>query len=185
MDTEKLWQQYKNSINQFILSKVNDHEDAADILQEVGLKLALARDRTIHNPKAWLYQVTRNTIADYYRKINRTVETWSSNSSPSACACDLVGFVIQHYLPDTYAQALYLSDVENIPQQQVADRLQLSLSATKSRIKRARKKLRAMISDCVDINYNSSGQIVEYELKTDCELPVDLQKEMKKLNFSL
>lgn len=84
-----------------------------------------------------------------------------------------------------YEKPLYLSDIEQKPQQEIADILQLSLTATKSRIQRARKQLKELISDCIEVTYNTKGQISDFQLKKYCELPPELKNEMERLNISL
>lgn len=191
MTFNKIWNEHKDYLSNFISTKLNDQHQVEDILQEVSIKLLdnLNRKTEIKNHKTWLFQVTRNTIADYYRKHKKEVElaTDSSetitNSTVDACVCDLSSFVIQTYLPEKYSQALYLSDIERKPQQEIAKMLNLSLSATKSRIQRGRIKLKELVGDCIDVFYNNKGQIVDFQLKKGCELPKELKAEMEKINL--
>ncbi len=193
MDFEKIWDKHKIELKQFIMSKVHDEVLSQDILQEVSLKLhqALNQMIKINNPRAWLYQVTRNTIIDHFRKESRHQSSQEDlriepvANSTEACVCDLSGFVIKNYLPDKYAIPLFMSDVEQKPQQEIADTLKLSLTATKSRIQRARIKLKELISDCIELSYNSRGQITDFQLKSDCQLPDDLLQEIKRLNLTI
>jgi len=188
----EIWNIHKNHLLGFIKTKIDDVSIADDILQEVGIKLHdnLLRKTAITNYKNWLFQVTRNTISDYYRKANTDVETALDeleflDDSTGSCVCDLSGFVIQHYLPEKYGKPLYLSDIEKKSQQEIADLLALSLTATKSRIGRARKKLKELITGCVDVRHNDAGQITDFQLKNSCELPVELKNEMARMNLVL
>jgi RNA polymerase sigma-70 factor (ECF subfamily) len=45
-------------------------------------------------------------------------------------------------LPDTYRDVFLLADIEGLPNAEIADRLELSLAAVKSRLHRARAMLR-------------------------------------------
>lgn len=193
MKFDDVWERYSEQLLIFIRIKVGDTATASDLHQEVGLKLhvALAQNAEIRNYQTWLFQVARNTIADYYRKLKRheSVEIASdlniTDTPSSACICDLSGFVIQTYLPEADAVPLYLSDIEQIPQKEVAQILNLSLTATKSRIQRARVRLQAMITECVEVIYNDKGQIIDFNLKSNCELPRELKEEMERINLSL
>lgn len=190
MDFEKNWKNHRQALLNFIKTKV-DGAVAEDILQEIGLKFYqnLEKNKEIRNARTWLFQVARNTIADYYRKSEKK-PTQVDHERPNSfqaipCVCDLSGFVIQNYLPEKYAQPLYWSDIEQQPQKKIAERLNLSLTATKSRIQRARQKLRTLIEGCVEIVYNEKNEVVDYNLKDSCELPPELLEEIKKLNLVL
>ncbi|TDQ29983.1 sigma-70 family RNA polymerase sigma factor [Tenacibaculum caenipelagi] len=189
MTFNEIWITHKNYILNFIKTKVKDEHIANDILQEVGVKLhqSLAKKTAIKNYKNWLFQVTRNTIADYYRKHKKHAELTNyqskANSDPNICICDLSGFVIKNYLPEEYGTPLYLSDIEQKPQKEIAKTLNLSLTATKSRIQRGRKKLKEMVSECIDISYNNRGQITDLQLKKNCNLPKELKHEIERINL--
>jgi RNA polymerase sigma factor (sigma-70 family) len=65
---EKLIVEYQSQLQSFIRKRVNNKEDAEDILQDVFYQLT----RTVHiaispgeEVAAWLYRVTRNTIINY------------------------------------------------------------------------------------------------------------------------
>lgn len=193
MKFENIWEEYKKPLLNFIKTKVNNNNIGEDIVQDVGIKLhtALYKNQEINNYKSWLFQVARNTIVDYYRKNKIPTTTIkdqpeiAETSMSSACVCDLSGFVIQNYLPKQYADALYLSDIEQKSQKEIAKILDLSLTATKSRIQRGRKKLKELATDCIEISYNTKGQITGFLLKDNCELPPELIIEIEKLNLTI
>ncbi len=191
MKFNEIWSNHKAPLLNFIKLKINNEHIVDDILQEVSIKLYenLNRKTAIKNYKNWLFQVTRNTIADYYRKHRKQSELVKNqpenNIDSSTCVCDLSGFVIQTYLPEKYSTPLYLSDIEQKPQQEISKMLNLSLTATKSRIQRGRKKLKELVSKCIDISYNNSGQISEFQLKKNCNLPPELITEMERINLVL
>lgn len=189
MNFEEIWEENKKQLFNFIKVKINDVSVSEDILQEVSIKLfnSIKKEGEIKNHQSWLFQVTRNTISDYYRKEKKVVKEVYNKSdgteATGACVCDLSDFVIQTYLPKKYGEPLYLSDIELKPQKEISEKLNLSLSATKSRIQRGRKKLKELISDCIEVSYNNRGQITDFQVKNDCELPKELIEEMKKLNL--
>ena len=60
---------YGGKLLSFIRPKVNNSEDAEDILQEVWYQFSnLTKISEIVNVSAWLYTVSRNKITDSYRK---------------------------------------------------------------------------------------------------------------------
>lgn len=189
MSFNNIWNNHKGHVLNFIKTKIDNRYIADDILQEVSIKLLnnLNQKIEIKNYKSWLFQVTRNTIADYYRKNKKHSELLINQSeikaNSSTCICDLSGFVIQTYLPEKYSKPLYLSDIEQKPQQEIAEMLNLSLTATKSRIQRGRKKLKELVSECIDISYNNKEQVSDFMLKNNCKLPLELKTEMERINL--
>ena len=191
MAFNEIWDRHKGHLLNFIKTKIDDKHNAEDILQEVSIKLLnnLNRKTEIKNYKTWLFQVSRNTIADYYRRNKKhfelSINNLEINTNSITCFCDLSGFLIQTYLPKKYSEPLYLSDIEQKQQQEIAETLNLSLTATKSRIQRGRKKLKELVSDCVNISYNNKGQITGFQLKNNCKLPHELKTEMERINLIL
>ncbi len=57
----------RNQLLGFIKKRVNNNEDAEDILQDVFYQLA-GNTEPIEQVTGWLYKVTRNKIIDNYRK---------------------------------------------------------------------------------------------------------------------
>ncbi len=70
-------------------------------------------------------------------------------------------------LPDGYREAVELAEVEGLPQQEIADRLGLSLSGAKSRIQRGRVMLRDALEACCHFEFDSRGNMMDYEPKPD------------------
>ncbi|MEQ8474050.1 MAG: sigma factor-like helix-turn-helix DNA-binding protein [Marinoscillum sp.] len=188
MSFNTIWSKYETHLFNFTREKVDSVESAQDILQEVAVKFSTAlKNGSIEKHESWLFQVTRNTIADYYRREFKKPATQADFPVAEAydpCVCDLAGFVIQHYLPAKYGQPLFMADIEKIPQKEVAERLNISLTATKSRIQRARKMLKDRLEDCVAITYRANGSISDFHLKSGCVLPPELLQEMEKLKLS-
>lgn len=193
MNFTAIWNIHKADLSSFIRDRVASSEIAEDILQEVAVKFYSAlNDQRVTKHKSWLFQVTRNTIADFYRKeyakqqsVQLELPEQIAHQTYNTCVCDLTGFVITNYLPEKYGQALFMSDIENIPHKKIADTLGISLTATKSRIQRARKMLKTQVEDCVDLSFDQNGAVSDYQLKNDCNLPPELLREIERLNLSV
>jgi len=192
MEFKTIWNTHSPHLRNFILTKISDEMVADDILQDVGVKLYnnISEGKLIENHKNWLFQVSRNTIADYYRKQSR-ISTAEENyldtpeKTYTSCPCDLVEFVIDKYLPKKYGLPLMMSDLKKMPQKEIAQVLDLSLENTKSRIQRGRKQLKKTIEGCFTIEYDKAGRIVGGHLKSTCQLPVELMVEIQKLNLQV
>lgn len=72
---EQLYDFYKRKIYQFTHFRVSNYEDAEDIASQVFLKaweyLTDKNIKRVQNFQAFIYQLTRNLIIDYYRKQGR------------------------------------------------------------------------------------------------------------------
>ncbi|OPX87329.1 MAG: RNA polymerase sigma factor SigZ [Pelotomaculum sp. PtaB.Bin104] len=69
--TDRIWEEFRTPLKNFIKKRIPNELDTDDVLQEVFVKIhnnigSLTDDNKIH---AWIYRITRNTIADYYRKM--------------------------------------------------------------------------------------------------------------------
>ena len=75
MDKEKdrfvtaLTREYRQSLERFLSSKLEDPADAADVAQEALLRLyRLQRPQELDNPRAFLFQVASNLAVDQLRR---------------------------------------------------------------------------------------------------------------------
>src|SRR5437660_2495348 len=71
---EHIWETLASQLRSFIRSRVRDHTTAEDILQEVFLKIheKLPSLRAGDRLEAWIWRITRNAIADYFRRLRPT-----------------------------------------------------------------------------------------------------------------
>jgi len=80
----QIYDQYINKIYRFVYLKVNSQETAEDITSKVfikGWESYQKQGLDIKNPGAFLYQIARNSVVDYYREKGRT-KTISSDDGP-------------------------------------------------------------------------------------------------------
>lgn len=69
----KIYDENVEKVYRFIFLKVDSKETAQDLTSETFLKTwEVFREKNIENPRAFLYQVARNLIKDYYRKKEKT-----------------------------------------------------------------------------------------------------------------
>ena len=174
MNTEKIWFDYNKDLKKFILSKVKDKDVSNDILQDVFIKVHLKITELENEDKLkqWIYQITRNTINDYFRKNKLTLdadkidlpeETTEPKPNRQFAKC-LTSFIKN--LPKKYKEAITLVELNNISQLQLAEKLQISYSGAKSRVQRGRELLKAHFSDCCDVTTDRYGNVVSH--KSNC-----------------
>ena len=145
-DIFEIWEEYKSSLFNYIKKRVTDIDDSKDILQDVLLKSYqfCSKGKTVLHLKSWLFKITQNTIVDYYKKNNKSslefdlVDEMVENSLIGE-ASEYIKALLK-LLPEEYAIPLYMYDLENINQKVIAEKLNLTLPNTKSRIQRGRLK---------------------------------------------
>ncbi len=179
-------QEFYDYLKTYIFSKTKDKSISEDIVQNVMIKLVESyhKDTEINNIKAWLFQVSRNCIADYHKAnaLEQTTsndllfELGSTEQLPELITSDYIVPMIR-LLPEQFSVALEKSDIDKIPQQEIANILNLSLSATKMRIQRGRLKLRALFAECCNLEYNKDGQLIGCTIKPDCTPLHEIKKK--------
>jgi RNA polymerase sigma-70 factor, ECF subfamily len=175
MTTEKVWEEFHPRLKNFILKRIPDEQSAEDLLQEVFLKIHARIDtlRDEEKLQSWIYQIARNAITDYYREQRTTLELPESLLLPEEplVGDDVVKELIPSIkamvdsLPDEYRRALIMTDYEGLTQRQLAEKLGLSYSGAKSRVQRAREKLKVMLLDCCHFEFDRLGKVIDYQPK--------------------
>jgi len=174
METEKIWKDFKSELLGFILSKVKNVQLSEDILQDVFVKihLNLAYLKSEDKLTSWLYQITRNSITDYFRKAKPTVEVFDlpeenvdSNDGRNFEKC-MLRFVNE--LPEKSREAIVQTELGKLSQKEYAEKLGISYSGTKSRVQRAKEELRDLFVSCCAKEIPGSNGKLEFKDSEDC-----------------
>lgn len=178
-----LWEIYANRLRTFIRSRVANGDDAEDLLQEVFLRVHrhLCCSPDWQRPEAWFYQIARNLIIDYYRQRKEWIEipeelpddgqedtVWEDDPE-TELALSLKEIV--NRLPEPYRQALTLTEYDGLSQVELAEHLGLSLSGAKSRVQRARQKVRDLLLACCHVEFDRRGRVLDYYQACCCCFP--------------
>lgn len=172
--TEQIWRELSDRLRQFVRARVDCHADVDDIVQTVFLRIhtKAAELRDAQRLEAWVFQITRNAINDYYRKQRVTdgevetlpddseAENQNANLDISQCLTALI-----ERLPEDQRHAVSLYELDGLPQKEIAARKSISLSGAKSRIQRGRKSLEAMLLQCCQFQLDNRGNVLDYEAK--------------------
>jgi len=168
------WNQVQNELKGFVFKRVKDKALTEDIVHDVFLKVQSKFQQVKETEKifGWIYQITRNTITDHYRKhakqISRVDIDWdSSPPNFNDCVSNVIKELIPT-LPDKYRIPLEMSELQNIPQLEVAQKLNLSYSAAKARVQRARQMLRHKLDESLIIKTDGYGNVILCKDKGAC-----------------
>jgi len=69
-------------------------------------------------------------------------------------------------LPEPYASALRLVELQELPQAKAAKELGISLTALKSRVRRGRERLKNVLLECCQFEVSASGRVLDYWPRT-------------------
>lgn len=171
-DTESIWVEFSGALKGFILSRVRDREVAEDILQEVFLKIHSGIENLESREKLrpWLFAIARNAMVDHLRKQKKDVfleelpeDLTAEASGPTSTPKDFEPCLraLAERLPERYQEPFLLSELGDLTQKEMGERLGLSLSTAKSRAQRARERMKNLLLDCCHFEFNSHGEIEE------------------------
>jgi RNA polymerase sigma-70 factor, ECF subfamily len=166
----RLVDKYSGSIYRLALKMLNDPQDAEDILQETFIKafryLSTFEGRS--SLSTWLYRIAVNEALMLVRKhqpdsvsIDEEIETNEGDLEPreivdwhnlpedelmSEEIQKVLDDAIQH-LPQTLRVVFLLRDIQDLSVKETAEALNLSETAVKTRLLRARLRLREYLSE--------------------------------------
>lgn len=174
LNIESIWKEYRERLLKFVEIRVSNPEIAEDIIQDVFLKVHNKIDslQSKENLQSWLYQITRNTIIDYYRSKKNEIELPNILSEEiednrlnvlselSECLMPMI-----NKLPIHYKEAIILFDINGMTHKDISNTQGISLSGSKSRVQRGRTILKTMLTDCCQFEYDHNGQLQDYQKK--------------------
>lgn len=181
--TEAVWHELHDQLLGFIVRRVRATEDAEDILQEVMLRIHRHGNDLVHADRmvGWVYRIATNAIVDHYRKpARRELPSGQSTDVPQRGRADVANTPAEPdtaqlraelasclaplvaRLPETYREAIVLTELDGMTQVQAAQRLGLSVSGMKTRVQRGRMRLRDLLLDCCQVEFDSRGQAIAY-----------------------
>ena len=167
-----IWIDLNEELYKFILGKIKDEQISKDIHQEVFLKVQTKIHQLKHTSKltSWVYQITRNTIIDYFRKVKDKnisitdfdiAETDTDNFDYSNLT-NCINQKIEN-LSSQHKEAIILTSFKNYSQKELSEHLKISYSGTKSRVQKAKEILRVNILDCPNVESDKTGKLLDFE----------------------
>lgn len=156
---EKLYQDYRDKVEGYIYSHVQNEQDRQDLAQQVFLKATAALhsyDPARGAVGTWLYAITRNVVTDYYRAKSR--EPIPLDPDEAAIPDEAVGRILTQEILDALAGALeQLPERERniviwrfyhgISPQEIAEKTGISYANVRFLQHSALKKLRDWLTD--------------------------------------
>jgi RNA polymerase sigma-70 factor, ECF subfamily len=188
-DAEAIWEEFHEGLLGFVKRRVGSRETAEDIVQEVMLRVhrqvgGLDRAEAVG---AWIHTIARNAISDHYRSatVRRELASGSevvpeATAEPEPDSRDVRGELaacvapLLKRLPQTYREALSLTELEGLTQAEAAHRLGLSVTGMKSRVQRGRRQLKQVLIQCCAVERDVRGGLTGYRPQHgSCECSAD------------
>jgi len=176
---EELWGTFHQRLQAFVGRQVAQPEDAEDIVQDVFLRIHqnLGTLEQADRLESWIFQIARNAVIDHYRAAPRRREIPTGDFAPEALGSvepefdlcctreDLVASLepFVDRLPEPYREAIRLTELGELTQKAAASRLGISVSGMKSRVQRARVRIRQMLEVCCRFEFDHRRRLCCFE----------------------
>ena len=163
---EQLAEKYYTKIYNYALRVLKNEQDAFDASQDALIKayLNIKKFKEEANFFTWLFRITVNTCNDYHKK-NKKRSTLSLSDSHEESKTTLqiedktqnieeqilkaerksLLYKAIDTLPEIHRQMIFLRDIENFTYEEIAEITNLPLGTLKSKISRARIKLKELL----------------------------------------
>jgi RNA polymerase sigma-70 factor (ECF subfamily) len=163
------WHANEAELRGWLRHRLGNPVDAEDMLQDLFIKAMRQGERfcAISNARAWLFEVARNALADRLRMKRDLIELpadLASEAEEVAAVDSLVAClprVLSELSPED-REAITLCDLQGLPQGEYARRKGLSLPGAKSRVQRARKRLREQLTQACQVRLDAAGQVSDF-----------------------
>lgn len=162
----RAWESHSAELRRYLQHRLSDPDTAADVLQDVFVK-AMRQGQcfcTLGNPRAWLFHVARNALVDRLRVANRcepltdTLAEHTEAMAPVDALAECLAPTIAE-LSRKDADILRACDLEGRTQHAYAQSQSLSLAADKSRLLRARRRLRERLTTVYRVHFEPDGRV--------------------------
>jgi RNA polymerase sigma-70 factor, ECF subfamily len=167
-------------IHKIICNKVGHLDDCHDIMQEVYLKIMLNINKIeqANNMAGYLVTLSNNAVIDHYRKAKPVTYTdiidelsvnddTIKNQSLQLADCCLRPMI--ESLPGIYRDALIVTELEGMKLKDYAQKAGISLSNAKARVQRAKVKLKDIIMQCCNYDFDKYGNIIDCKETACCK----------------
>ena len=145
---EKMLAEVSKSVERFVRYRLPSQTDADDVLQEIYL-LAYQRFAQLKNKesfKPWIISIARNKCNDYFRAKAAQMEISIEELSQQELSTGRLGISVVHTVRETLdrlgdkdKQILYLYFWKELPQTEIAKRLNIPVGTVKSRLHTAKQ----------------------------------------------
>ncbi len=164
-------EELRKKIARFLSAKTTDNELVADLTQETMLRLwSKSQEIDIENVEAWSVRVARNLLIDHFRASPKSIpdqlpEEEELNETEQAmlgCQQEFISAL------DQESQWIITEiDLRGVSQKDLAARLGMPYPSLRSKVQRARKKIKSHFDSRCRFQYDAAGRIVVCAYKNE------------------
>lgn len=174
--SDLVWSEFSERIRSFVSRRLGQPADVEDTVQEIFVRIHsnLPSLKETQRLQAWIFAIARNVIADRFRRASRSprplpeeldLETSSAREPTETALQEELSQCLQPMiaaLPRLYREAIELTELDGLSQVAAAGHLGISVSGMKTRVQRARRKLKQTLLKCCEFEADHSGRIVTF-----------------------
>ncbi|HVR83336.1 MAG TPA: RNA polymerase sigma factor SigZ [Planctomycetota bacterium] len=182
--TGAVWSEFSDRLRGYIAKHVREETEIPDVLQDVFAKIhvGLGRLRDSEKLEAWLFQVARRAVFDHHRMrslqrrpavlaeevAEKVAEEVTEKAFPTNVSGEVASWLrpMMTLLSEEDQEALRLPDLEGLSRKELASRWGLSVTGAKSRVQRARRRLKEALLQCCHIDLDRRGNAIGYRRKS-------------------
>jgi len=161
------WHQHERELRAWLRSRLDEPDVCEDLMQDTFIKALRQGSRfcDVDNARAWLFEVTRNALVDHWRQHRPSEpldEAWPAIEPDAPPPVDSLVTCLPRVLEelsDADRDAITHCDLQGMSQEDYARHLGISLPGAKSRIQRARKRLRAQLMASCKVVLDAQGAV--------------------------
>ncbi|WP_299012898.1 sigma-70 family RNA polymerase sigma factor [uncultured Photobacterium sp.] len=162
----RAWQAHQHSLLSWLYKYTENDALAEDLLQEVFLR-AMCKDKSfcdIENAKAWLFRVANNLVIDQSRQRSFVpldeldIEQEQQETAVVDSLTQCLPRVLNELAPKD-RDILKACDIQGMTQKEYAEHHDMTLVATKSRLQRARQKLKRQLSQSCQVKLDEYHKV--------------------------
>ena len=160
------WQGHESELRGYLMHRLGDRYLTDDLLQETFLRAMRQGEGfcAISQPRAWLFQVARNLLVDRARlqKPEVAIDDNLVDGRDERPPVEALDGCLTRNLAEMAAEdrdVIEQCDLQGVRQQVFAETHGLSLAAVKSRLLRARQRLRDNLVCNCQVRFDETGQV--------------------------
>jgi RNA polymerase sigma-70 factor, ECF subfamily len=173
LTSTQIWEQHSDKLKALVCCKVNHQDHCHDIMQDVYIKVMQHIDKVerAENVKSYLFKIADNAVTDHYRKkVNQAYDNVSEDvvgeeemfvKGSSLQLADCCLRPMMDSLPAIYRDALIMTELEGMKLKDYAEKAGISLSNAKVRVQRGKEKLKEIILQCCNYEFDRYGNIID------------------------
>ena len=160
MEFSEISDQYYDRVGKFVLATVKDKWTAEDILQETFVRVRNNQE-SLKDPSrmsSWIFRIAYNLCQDHFRQAKKSPLNESEGQDKPDTSKEIfiqkqmerqqMGQCVQDqmdHLPESQRTVLFLFDIMEFTNQEIADILGITVENVKIRLHRARKRLKSLL----------------------------------------